>query len=262
MRAYKGGVMAKISVVIATKNEERNIRECLESVKWADEIVVVDDVSSDKTLEICGEYTSKIFINDSKGSFHTNKNLAIENSSGDWILSLDADERVTPELTCEIKDIITKTDKLGYYISRKNYFLGKWIRGSGWYPDYIIRLFINGVTRWPMEIHDVPKISQKDKVAYLQNPMIHMSYTSIEQYLDKFVRYTTRLACEEYEKGIRVKKTNFLSLFLLKPLYWLFRKYFLQHGYIDGFRGYFISFASALTIFMTYAKLWEMQRKQ
>ena len=253
--------MAKISVVIATKNEERNIRDCLESVKWADEIVVVDDESKDRTVEICREYTDKIFTNDTKGSFHKNKNLGIDKASGEWILSLDADERITQELSREIKDIIGKPDKLGYYISRKNYFIGKWIKGCGWFPDYIIRLFRKGATRWPLEIHDVPKIEEKHKVGYLRNPMIHMSYTNLEQYFDKFTRYSTKLAQEEYEKGTRITKTNFLILFIVKPLSWFFRKYFFLRGYIDGFRGFFISVSSALTIFMTYSKLWEMRRK-
>ena len=254
--------MSRISAVIATKNEENNIRECLESVKWADEIVVVDDVSTDRTVDICKEYTSKIYVNDSKGSFHINKNLGIEKSGGDWILSIDSDERITTELAFEIKDVILRSDRVGYYLSRKNYFLGKWISGCGWYPDHIIRLFRKGATKWPLEIHDVPQISAKDKVGYLHNPMIHISYTSIEQYLDKFARYTTRLAREEFDNGVRVRRTNLLSLFLIKPLFWLFRKYVIKRGYLDGFRGFFISVASAMTIFMTYAKLWEMQNRE
>ena len=164
--------MAMISAVIATKNEERNVRECLESIKWVDEIVVVDDKSNDNTTKICREFAATIILNDSKGSFHINKNLGLDSSRGDWILSIDADERVTPELSREIQDVIVSSDNLGYYINRKNYFLGKWIRGNGWYPDYIIRLFRRGVTRWPLEIHDVPKIAEKDKVSYLHNPLI------------------------------------------------------------------------------------------
>ncbi|KPJ69458.1 hypothetical protein AMJ44_03835 [candidate division WOR-1 bacterium DG_54_3] len=253
--------MPEISVVIATKNEERNIRDCLESVKWADEIIIVDDASSDKTVEVCKVYTDKIFINDSKGSFHKNKNFGLEKAVGDWILSLDADERIPEDLSKEIRIAVKDERKVGYYISRKNFFLSKWIRGCGWYPDYIIRLFRKGVTKWPLEIHDVPMIKERDKVGYLRNSMIHISYTSLEQYFDKSTRYTTRLAQEEYEKGARITKTNFLILFLAKPLAWFFRKYFLMRGYRDGFRGFFISVSSALTIFMTYAKLWEMCRR-
>jgi len=254
----------QLSVVIATKNEEKNIRECLESIRrgeWVDEIIVVDDVSTDKTVEICREYTDKIFVNDSKGSFHKNKNLGIEKAIGEWILSIDADERVGPELAEEIRKAITKSEKVGYYISRKNYFLGKWIKGCGWYPDYIIRLLRKGATKWPLNIHDTPFIEEKERVGYLKNSLIHISYTTLDQYFRKFAQYTSRLAQEEYEKGIRITSTNCFIFFIIKPLYWFFRKYFLLHGYTNGFRGFFISFSSALTIFMTYAKLWEMQQK-
>lgn len=253
--------MARISVVIATKDEERNIKDCLESVKWADEIVVVDDGSKDRTVEICREYTSNIIPNDSKGDFHVNKNLGIERSSGDWILSIDADERITQELSREIKDVIGKSAKLGYYISRKNYFMGRWIRGGGWFPDYIIRLFRKGATRWPLiaeDFHGIPNIKEKAKTGYLKNAMLHYTYSSFTQYLEKFNIYTSALAKQEYIRG---KKMNFLVCFLLRPCFVFFRKYFFLRGYIDCFRGFFISVSSALTIFMTYAKLWEMRRK-
>ena len=253
--------MPKISVVIATKNEEANIKDCLESVKWADEIVVVDDESRDRTVEITREYTSNIITNNSRGVFHVNKNLGIERSNGDWILSIDADERVTPELACEIKDVVEKTYKLGFYISRKNYFLGKWIRGCGWHPDYIIRLFRKGSAKWPLEVHDVPSIKEKDKAGYLQAPLIHITIVSLEQHSNKFAQYTMKLAQEEYDKGTRITNTNFLFLFVVKPLGWFVRKYFFMRGYIDGFKGLFISISSARTIFTTYAKLWDMQQK-
>lgn len=251
--------MIKLSVVIATRNEEKNIQECLESVKWADEIIIVDDMSTDKTVEICKKYTEKIFLNDSNGSFHKNKNFAIEKANGEWILSIDADEIIPIELSEEIKKAIQSPKMLAYYLNRKNYFIGKWIRGCGWYPDYIIRLFKKGVTRWPLNIHDVPKIEEKDKVSYLKNPFIHYSYGSLYQYFEKFNRYTSRLAQEEFEKGVRVNNKNFLLFFLIKPLFWFLKKYFLQKGWIDGFRGFFISFSSGLVIFTTYAKLWEIQ---
>jgi len=251
----------RLSVVIATQDEEGNIKDCLESVKWADEIVIVDDASKDKTVEICREYTDKIFINASKGRFHKNKNLGIEKATGDWILSLDADERIPEDLSKEIKSTVQDEGKLGYYISRKNFFLGKWIRGCGWFPDHIIRLFRKGVTRWPLEVHDVPVIDERDKVGYLSHPMIHISYRSLEQYFGKFARYTTKLAHKEHEKGTKITKANFLLLFFVKPLAWFFRKYFLLRGFRDGFRGFFISASSALTIFTTYAKLWEIEHK-
>jgi glycosyltransferase involved in cell wall biosynthesis len=253
--------MPEISVVIATKNEERNIRDCLESVKWADEIIIVDDASRDKTVEICREYTDKIFINDAKGDFHRNKNLGLEKANRDWILSLDADERITEKLSEEIQVAVQDEEKVGYYLNRKNYFLGKWIRGCGWYPDYIIRLFRKGTTRWPLlaeDFHGTPKIKEKRKTGYLKNEFIHYSYFSIGQYIEKFNLYTSALAKQEYH---RQAKINLFICFLFKPSLLFFRKYFLMAGYRDGFRGFFISVASALTIFMTFAKLWEMYRK-
>ena len=256
--------MKKISVVIATKNEEKNIKKCLESVKWADEIIIVDDVSSDRTVDIAKHYTSKVFIQDSEGDFHKNKNLAIEKANGDWILSLDADEVITPELAYEIKEAIKNEKMLGYYLNRKNFFLGRWIRGCGWYPDYIIRLFRKGVTRWPLlaeDFHGTPQIADRERVGYLKNPILHYSYTSLNQYFEKFNFYTSCLAKQEYIHGVRLNKYNFFIYFLIKPIFWFLRKYFFWKGYRDGFRGFFISFSSALTIFITYVKLWELQKQ-
>ena len=251
--------MAKVSVVIACKNEQSQMRRCLESVIWADEIVIVDDVSEDDTVAICREYTTNIILNDSGGSFHHNKNVGIENASGDWIFSIDADEIVSTELAISVRNAVNDSGMLGYFINRKNYFLGSWIKGCGWYPDYIIRLFRKGVTKWPLEIHDTPKIEDTEKTGYLQGSLIHLSYTSIQQYMNKFDKYTTKLACEESEKGVRISKLNYATLFIVKPLYWFFRKYIIWRGCLDGFRGLFICTASAMTIFMTYAKLWEKQ---
>lgn len=250
--------------MIAVKNEERNIRACLEAVKWADEIVIVDDCSVDKTVEICREYTGTIIINDSCGSFHKNKNLGIEKSAGGWILSLDADEVVSVELKDEIVLRLASDPGGvdGFYIPRDNYFLGKRITGCGWSPDYIARLFRKGAAIWPLNIHDVPKMADESRVARLENPLIHQSYYSLAQYFEKFNKYTTRLAAEKREKGVRVSAKNFLTVFLIKPLFWFLRKYLFQKGFMDGFRGFFISFSSGLVIFVTYAKLWETQENE
>ena len=254
--------MSTISVVIATKNEESNIRKCLEHITWADEIVIVDDASSDTTVEICKEFTQKIYINDSIGSFHTNKNLGLEKATGEWIFSLDADELITPELAQEVKEVITKSDKIGFYVPRKNYFLGRWINGCGWWPDNIIRLFKRGVTQWPLEIHDTPKIQEKERVGRLKHALIHHTYRDLSHYFEKFNQYTSRLAQEEYEKGVKVNLSSFLLYFWIKPLYWFLRKYFLLRGFLNGFPGLFISFSSAWVIITTYTKLWEKQRKE
>ncbi|MCM8800413.1 MAG: glycosyltransferase family 2 protein [Candidatus Omnitrophica bacterium] len=253
----------RLSVVIAVKNEEKNIKRTLESVKWADEIVIVDDVSSDKTVEICRLYTPLVFIHDSQGDFHKNKNLGIEKAGGDWILSLDGDEVVSPELAMEIRSAIKNKDMLGYYINRKNFFLGKWIRGCGWYPDYIIRLFRKGITQWPISIviDDTPKIVDKTRVGYLKNHLLHYSYTSFEQYIDKLNLYSLGIAKQYYLHGVRLNRFNFFIYFFIKPIFVLLYKYIFLRGYKDGWRGLFISFASGLLLFITYAKLWEFQNK-
>lgn len=253
--------MQKLSVVIAAKNEEKKIRACLESVKWADEIVVVDDLSGDRTVEICREYGAVIISNDAGGSFHVNKNLGLEKAAGPWILSLDADETVSPGLRGEIEARLASDPAGidGFSVPRDNYFLGKRIAGCGWSPDHILRLFRKGAAKWPLDIHDVPGLADRSRAARLESPLIHKSYDSLAQYFEKFNRYTTKLAREEREKGVRVGPWTFLSCFLLKPLFWSLRKYLLQKGFMDGFRGFFISFSSGLVIFVTYAKLWEIQ---
>ncbi len=134
-------LMEKITVAIITKNEERNIRDCLESVKWADEIVVVDNGSTDHTLSICKEYGARIFQEEWKG-YSGQKNSAIEKAGNEWVLNLDADERVSPELRQEMQKCLEENQGVdGYWIPRKNFFLGRWIRYCGWYPDLNLRLF-------------------------------------------------------------------------------------------------------------------------
>jgi len=247
--------MNKLSVTIATKNEEKNIETCLRSVSWADEIVIVDDYSSDRTVEIAKQFTDKIFLRESGIDFHLNKNYAIEKASGQWILSLDADEVVTHALKQEILAGIEKENILGYILNRKNLFLGKWIRSCGWYPDRILRLFRKGATNWPLHIHKTPQISGEGNVHMLKNPFLHNSYTSFSQYLEKLNLYTTALARYQLEEK---KKLRLFKSFFLEPLFIFVKKYILLKGYKDGFYGFFISFASSLTVIMTYAKVYEL----
>jgi glycosyltransferase involved in cell wall biosynthesis len=253
--------MPTISVVIATKNEEHNIRQCLEHVQWADEIVIVDDVSTDKTVAISKEFTDKVFVRDSQGSFHANKNYGLEMATGEWLFSIDADEIVPGELADEVVAAIGRTDKAGFYVPRKNYFLGTWITGCGWWPEKIIRIWKKGESTWPLEIHSPPVISGAGKVGTLRQALIHHTYQNLFHYFDKFNRYTTRLAQEQFEKGINIKGSNMLLYFCIKPAAWFFRKYLLQKGFMNGFPGLFISLSSAMVIFTTYAKLWEKQQK-
>ena len=253
--------MNRLSVAIITKNAEKTIGDCLEAVNWADEIIIHDRISTDRTVEICqGHPNVKVYRREMGGLFGPHRNYILNKTRGEWILVLDADEIVTPQLAEEIKEAIKEKTKLGYFLLRKNIFLGRWIKSCGWWPEYNIRLFRKGVTKWPKGLHDTLKIENGNHVGYLKNPLIHHSYLSLEEYFYKFNFYTHQLAYEEYEKGIRISRFNFCPYFIFRPLFYFLKKYFLLKGYRDGFRGFFISFSSALVIFTTYAKLWEKQK--
>lgn len=247
----------KISIVIITKNEEENIKECLESVQWADEIVVVDDFSADKTLEIVRQYTDKVFLQKWLG-YSEQKRFAFTKAKGDWILSLDADERVSAELQEEIKLVVKHSQNYdGFYLPYKNYFLGKWIEHCGWYPEYHLRLFRKEKgTIKKTEVDE--SISVKGSIGYLKNSIIHYSYRSISQYFEKFNRYTTLVAQEI--KTIKNRK-QLIWLILTKPLRAFKKAYIKQKGYKDGMQGFILCVFSFFYWFVLYAKYWEKKFK-
>lgn len=253
--------MTKISVVIAAKDEEAHIAACLESVQWADEIVVVNDCSTDRTVEIAESLNARVLHNDSKDAINTNKNLGADEATSEWIFSLDADEIIPPDLAEEIRTVIDKDGMLGYYVNRKNFFLGEWIKHCGWFPEQILRLYRKGSTEWPWEIHDTPAIEDESKIGHLDVPMIHNSYVTMGDFIRKFNRNLPRLGEELWLRGDRVSMPNFPVNFFVRPCYWFVRKYFFQLGFLDGIRGLFICTASAMTIFLSYAILWDLQRR-
>lgn len=250
-----------ISVIMVVRNEEEQFRECLETVSWADEIVVIDQSSIDSTVRIAREFTDKVFITEPKGYCEPDRNLAIEKASKRWIFYIDADERVTPELRDEILSTI-KSDNAhpAYYVKRKSHFLGKWIKTCGWYPSPVLRLFKKGAVVFPEDIHQVPP--HKEEYSYLKNDLLHYSYNSLEDYLEKFNRYTTQLAKEDFERGVKVRGLKFISGLILRPIYNFLFKFIYLGGYRDGFRGFFISVSSALTVFVSKAKLREIWQRQ
>jgi glycosyltransferase involved in cell wall biosynthesis len=246
---------------MVVRNEEERIRECIRTVSWADEIIIVDQSSNDSTVKIVKEFTEKVFITEPKGYCEPDRNLAITKASGRWIFYIDADERVSPELRDEILKIVKLNDpRPAYYLKRRNYFLGKWIKTCDWYPSPVLRLFKKGAVIFPNEIHQVPQ--HREEYGYLKNDLLHYSYSSLEEYFEKFNRYTTQLAKEDFQARRRITTFNFIPEFLLRPSYNFLLKYFYHKGYMDGFRGFFISFSSALTAFIGKAKLLEMQWKE
>lgn len=252
--------MAKLSIAIATFNEEKNIRDCLESVRWAHELVVVDGSSTDKTVEIAKKYTNKVITTTNKPMFHINKNMAIDTCTGSWILQLDADERVPPEVKNEILKVINSNPaENGFWIRRKNYFLGKFLKKGGQYPDPVIRLFKIGKGRLPEKsVHEQIKI--EGKVGWLKNDLIHLAYPSFFSYLHRSNRYTTHDAEKMLKGEIKVAQPKFLQYFLIKPFTTFFNIYIRHKGFMDGFAGFVFASFSAFHYFTTYVKYKEAQK--
>ena len=242
--------MEKISVIIITGNEEQNIVDCLESVKWADEIIVVDSESNDSTVDLAKKFTDKVFIRKWEG-FVKQKSYALSLASNTWVLSLDADERVSDQLREEIINLQPR-DYAGFMIRRKNHFLGKNITTCGWEKDYQLRLFMKSKTKLNDRLVHEGFIVE-GKVSRLQGQMIHYTYTSIENTLSKINHYSTLQAEEYYGK----KKTGGIG-FILHPLGAFLRFFISLKGYKDGIHGMLISYFNSLTTLQTYIKIWEM----
>lgn len=240
-----------IAALIITYNEEDNIGQCLETVKWCDEIILLDSYSDDKTVEIADQYTEKIYLR-KFDDFASQRNYALGKVTSDWVLVVDADERVTEELKGEIDEILTAQDVLhAYKIPRKNYFLGKWIKYSGWYPDYTLRLFKNKGVSYSGKVHEGIKIGVEE--GKLRNPLLHYTYKDLDDYLEKINLYTTIAAEEMYNRG----KKKGLPYILLRPVLEFIKKYFLNKGFLLGKQGLFLAIISAYYQFVKYIKLWE-----
>lgn len=248
--------MEKLTAIIPTGNEEHNIRAVLESVAFADEIMVVDSFSTDDTVSIAKEYTDFIIQRDYKYSA-SQKNWAIPQATHDWILLVDADERVTPELQREIKTLLKNPpqDTDAYWIYRMNHFMGKRVKYSGWQNDKVIRLFRKDTCRYEDKMVHA-EIVTKGKVGFLKNKFYHDTFISLDHHITKLNRYAAWQA-RDYDK-----KVNRLTPFhmIIKPLWGFFKHYILQMGFRDGIVGLVISYLHAYSIWMRYAKLWLYRR--
>lgn len=252
--------MEKLSIAVIVRNEEKIIEDCLKRITWADEIVIVDQSSIDKTREIAKGYTDKIFITPPQGTCNADRMFAITKCSYGWVFFLDADEWVTPELQQEIKEILNNPQGYtSFYLGRKNFFLGKWIKGGGWYPAYSIKLIKKGFAFFPLKVH-CDGYPVGGKTGYLKEKTLHYTYDSLEQFFEKLDRFTTRSAEEAFLEGKRISWDNVIYLFIAKPVFYFLRKYFLWLGLRDGMRGLFIAFSSSVTLFVHSVKIWEMQR--
>lgn len=248
----------KLSIALAVKNEEQNLALCLDSViDIADEIVVVDGGSTDKTIDIARKFKAIIIQTNNPPIFHINKQKALESCKGEWILQLDADEVVSPKLRDEVLEIIQNSKfkirqsniNNGYYIPRKNYFLGHWMKKGGQYPDYVIRLFRNGKGSFPCKsVHE--QIQINGEVGYLDNPLDHYSYHSLSEYWKKAWGYISLSASElGKSKNSLGKAINYV---FIKPIL-TFIVLFIRHkGFIDNIYGFLFALFSALHYPLAY----------
>jgi glycosyltransferase involved in cell wall biosynthesis len=249
--------MHPISAALITYNEELNIAEALQSLSWADEIVVVDSGSKDATLDICRRYTDRILHRDWTG-YADQKNFAVEQAKNDWIFSLDADERPSPELCAEIRELSEKGfSKSGYHIPRVAFFMGRWIRHGDWYPDYQLRLFDRRHGKWKGgRVHESVKMSEK--TGFLNGEIYHFTYRSFSDYLGRLETYSSLAALDYQQQG---KSATPLKL-LGNPIAAFIKSYLLKRGFLDGTQGFAIAVMGVVSVFFKYAKLYELELKK
>jgi len=244
----------KLSITIITKNEEANIERCLNSVKWADEIVIIDSGSQDRTVQICQEFGAKVIETKWLG-FGKTKKLAVDSAKYDWIFSIDADEEVTEELKVTIAEILSNPKKKAYSVKRKSYYLGKMINYCGWDKDYPLRLFNRKYGNFNEKIVHESVVTNGNK-GRIEDVMLHYTYPTISSHIQKIDHYS-RLGAEKIagEKS-SISKAYFRGIFKFMKMY------FLQKGFLDGKVGFILSLNSAYGVFLKYLKLWEINRSK
>ena len=246
----------KISATVITLNEEENLAAALESLSWADEIIVVDSQSTDRTVEIASQFTDRIFIRPWPG-YSAQKNFAAGQARHDWVFNLDADERVSPELCKEIQDLKSAGEPAasGFEMPRRTFYLGRWIKHSGWYPDFKVRLYNRGSGRWRgAYVHE--SVELDGQVERLAGPLLHYTVRNSSDHHLRIDRYTTLAAEDLAAQG---KRVTLLSL-LVSPFMAFARAYVFRMGFLDGIPGLAIAYFAAQYVFLKGIKLWEKQR--
>lgn len=249
--------MAKLSVIIITKNEAVNIRACLESVAWADEIIVVDSGSSDTTVEICRELGAKVFVHDWPG-FGAQKNRALGYATNEWVFSIDADEHVTTELRAAIEAVLHNegNTRAAYRISRLSSYCGRFMRHSGWYPDHIVRLFKRDAAKFSDDlVHE--RLLIEGATGMLGGELLHYSYENLEQVLNKVNQYSSASAQMLKQRGRQAS----LPGAVLHGLWSFIRTYFLRAGFLDGREGFMLAVSNAEGTYYRYLKLMLLNKK-
>src|SRR3989338_10346373 len=247
--------MSKLSVVISAYNEEKKIEDCLKSVSFANEIVFIDNSSTDQTLKIARKYNSKIFTRENNPMLNVNKNFGFSKAKNEWILSLDGDERVSEELREEIKLTLRLHSGQainGYWIPRKNKIFGKWIEHTGWYPDYQLRLFKKDKGRFEEKhVHEMIKLEGESEK--LNNPITHYNYENISQFLRKTLLYAENEANQLIEKGYNFSWQDSIRF----PIKEFISRFIARDGYKDGLHGLVLSLLMAFYHLLVFVNIWE-----
>ena len=245
----------KLSVFVITLNEERNLERCLESVRWADEIVVVDSGSTDGTVDIAKRYTQRIITRPFDG-FGAQKSAALAATTNEWVLNLDADEAVSEELAAEIRNLLVgKPSACGYLTPRRTHYLGRPIRHCGWYPDLQLRLFLREHVSYPdRKVHE--RVAVDGSIGKLSGHIEHYGFPTFEEHLRKMTNYA-RSAAEQMHVEGKVCRPGSL---ICRPTAAFLQKFLLRQGFRDGIRGLLVSAMHSYYVFLKYAWLWELQR--
>lgn len=249
--------MPPLSVTVITRNESSNISAALESVSWADEIVVVDAESTDDTAAIARRFTPRVMVREWPG-FVAQKNFAATQACHDWILSIDADERVSPALADEIRDALrVEPADAGFRVPRASFYLGRWLRSTDWYPDFQLRLYDRRRARWEGRyVHE--SVLADGTVRKLRGELLHYPYRDIAHHVQTIDRYTTLVAEQAAEQG---KRASMADLLVRPPLAFL-RNYVLRLGIRDGRVGLVVSLLNSYYVFLKFAKIWEGQHRK
>lgn len=253
-------IVATLSVTLIVKNEEINLAGCLDSVRWADEIVVLDAGSSDKTIDIAKSYTDKVFVNADWQGFGIQRQRLQEIANSDWILMLDADERITTELKSEIQRVIASDDRNTVYdLPRLSWCFGKFIRYSGWYPDYVTRLYPKEKAHYSSKlVHEKLEYPAEMNVTKLKGDLLHYTYRNLEHYLVKSASYATAWADQREANG----KSSTLLQGVMHGAGCFIKMYIIRLGFLDGKQGFLLALLSAHSTFAKYADLWIRQQEQ
>ncbi|HRL21543.1 glycosyltransferase family 2 protein [Alcaligenes sp. SDU_A2] len=250
------GKAARLSVILITKNEQAHIQACLESVAFADEIIVLDSGSTDRTVDIARSLGAKVSVTNDWPGFGPQKNRALDLATGDWVLSIDADERVTPELAQLILQELDNPRATAYRIARLSEFAGRWIRHSGWWPDRVLRLFRRGTARFKdVKVHESVQTDQP--VAILDGHFLHYPYASLEVFIAKINAYSTEAALHMQARG----KTTSVPGIAGHAIWTFLRHYVVRRGFMDGAQGFILACMAASGSLFRYSKLWYYTRQ-